>query len=98
MRMFFHNSHSFNYYGYLYSASLRLLLRSAPDHCTAKKNSFQARVECISMNSGEQSLRQWKSIPDGRANHRECKSLPWAKGTKRTPVPLADDLSIILFS
>jgi len=33
-------SYSFIHYGDLYSASTRLLLRSAPDPCTAKKNSF----------------------------------------------------------
>src|SRR6218665_2098504 len=30
----------FNHYRSLYSTSLRLLLRSAPDPCTARKNSF----------------------------------------------------------
>src|SRR6218665_1146506 len=39
--------HSFIHYGNLYSASSRLLLRSAPDPCTAKVNSFEARVECV---------------------------------------------------
>ena len=37
--------HSFNHYGDLYSAPSRLLLRSAPDPCTAKRKSFKARVE-----------------------------------------------------
>ena len=32
--------HSFIHYGNLYSASSRLLLRSAPDPYTAKENSF----------------------------------------------------------
>src|SRR6218665_471058 len=36
--------HSFIHYGDLYSASSRLLLRNAPDPCTAKKNSFEAGV------------------------------------------------------
>jgi len=44
----------------LYSASLRLLLRSAPDSSTAKKNSFKARVECVRVNPEEQSQCQWK--------------------------------------
>ena len=38
--------YSFIHYWDLYSASSRLLLRSASDLCMAKKNSFQARVEC----------------------------------------------------
>src|SRR6218665_98956 len=39
-----HNS--FIHYGDLYSAPSKLLLRSAPDPCTAKEKSFEARVEC----------------------------------------------------
>src|SRR6218665_3036119 len=39
--------HSFIHYGDLYSAPSRLLLRSAPDPCTAKKKSFETRVECV---------------------------------------------------
>src|SRR6218665_1496030 len=35
----------FIHYGDLYSAPSRLLLRSAPDPCTAKKKSFETRVE-----------------------------------------------------
>ena len=42
----------------------------------------------MSMKSGEQSLRQRKSIPHGRAPHRERMGLR-AKGTKRTPIPLS---------
>jgi len=38
---------SFIHYGDLYSASSRLLLRSATDPCTAKRNSFKARVIVI---------------------------------------------------
>ena len=53
---------SFIHYGDLYSASSRLLLRSAPDPCTAKKKSFEARVECVRKNPGEQSLHQRKPI------------------------------------
>src|SRR6218665_1041202 len=33
--------HSFIHYGDLYNASSRLILRSAPDPCTAKRSSFQ---------------------------------------------------------
>ena len=66
------SSHLFIHYGDLYSASSRLLLRSAPDPCTAKKKSFEARVECVRKNPGEQSLRQRKPIPHRGANHREC--------------------------
>ena len=39
--------HSFIHYEDLYSASSRLLLRSAPDPCTAKKKSVEARVEYV---------------------------------------------------
>src|SRR6218665_1620221 len=46
-----------------------LLFRSAPNPCMAKENSFEARVECVRVNSGEQSLRERKFIPHGRANH-----------------------------
>jgi len=35
------------HYGELCSASSRLLLRSAPDPCTAIKESFEAREECV---------------------------------------------------
>src|SRR6218665_3028047 len=48
----------------LYSASSRLLLRSAPDPSTAKKSSFKGRVECVRVNPGEQSHCQWKPIPN----------------------------------
>jgi len=37
----------------LYSASSRLLLRSASDSSAAKKSSFKARVECVKVNPGE---------------------------------------------
>src|SRR6218665_670001 len=50
--------HSFIHYGDLYIAPSRLLLRSAPNPCTAKKKSFETRVECVRKNPGEQSLRQ----------------------------------------
>ena len=49
----------FIHYEYLYSASSRLLLRSTPNPCTAKKNSFQFRVECVGKNHGEPGL--WKN-------------------------------------
>src|SRR6218665_1759859 len=39
--------YSFIHYGDLYSAPSRLLLRSAPDPCAAKKKSFEAGVECV---------------------------------------------------
>jgi len=39
--------HSFIHDGDLYRASSRLLLRIAPDPCTAKQNSFKARVKCV---------------------------------------------------
>src|SRR6218665_2229492 len=55
--------YSFIHYGDLYSAPSRLLLRSAPNPCTAKKKSFETRVECVRKNPGEQSLRQRKPIP-----------------------------------
>ena len=44
---------SFIHYGDLYSASSRLLLGSAPDLCTAKKKSFEARVKCVRKNPGD---------------------------------------------
>src|SRR6218665_2383181 len=42
----------FIHYGDLYSAPSRLLLRSAPEPCTAKEKSFEARVECVRKNPG----------------------------------------------
>ena len=57
------------HYGGLYSASSGLHHISAADPCTAKNNGFQARVECVRVTHGKQSLRQRKSIPYGRANH-----------------------------
>ena len=48
-----------------YGVSSRLLLRSAPDPCTAKMNSFQARIECRKEPWGAIEC-QWKPIP-----HRE---------------------------
>src|SRR6218665_3454696 len=73
--------HSFIHYGDLYSAPSRLLLRSAPDPCTAKKKSFETRVECVIKNPGKQSLRQRKPIPHRGTNHRECEYI-------RTPLNL----------
>src|SRR6218665_678960 len=71
----------FIYYEDLYSASSRLLLRSVPDPCTAKKNSFQARVECVGKNHGDQTLCQRKPIPHGGTNHRVGYS-----GTPKYPI------------
>src|SRR6218665_1455261 len=67
--------HSFIHYGDLYSTPSRFLLRSAPDPCTAKKKSFESRVECVRKNPGKQSLRQRKPIPHRGTNHRECTGL-----------------------
>src|SRR6218665_1309382 len=75
--------HSFSHYGDLYSAPSRLLLRSAPDPCTAKKKGFETRVECIRKNPGEQSLRQRKPIPHRGTNHRECTGLGYGCTSKR---------------
>src|SRR6218665_3992435 len=75
--------HLFIHYGDLYSASSRLLLRSAPYPCTAKKKSFEARVECVRKNPGKQSLRQRKPIPHRWTNHRECTSLGCGCTSKR---------------
>src|SRR6218665_518250 len=75
--------HSFIHYGDLYSAPSRLLLRSAPDPCTAKKKSFESRVECVRKNPGEQSLRQRKPIPHRWTNHRECTGLGCGCTSKR---------------
>src|SRR6218665_2449389 len=75
--------HSFIHYGDLYSTSSRLLLRSAPDPCTAKKKSFEAGVECVRKNPGEQSLHQRKPIPHRGANHRECTGLGCGGTSKR---------------
>src|SRR6218665_191655 len=75
--------HSFIHYRDLYSASSRLLLRSAPNPCTAKKKSFEAGVECVRKKHGEQSLRQRKPIPHRGANHRECTGLGCGCTSKR---------------
>ena len=78
--------YSFIHYGDLYSAPSRLLLsnqKSAPDPCTAKKKSFETRVECVRKNPGEQSLRQWKPIPHRGTNHRECTGLGCGWTSKR---------------
>src|SRR6218665_1108552 len=84
--------HSFIHYGDLYRAPSRLLLRSAPDPCTAKEKIFEARVKCVRKNPGEQSLRQRKPIPHRGANHRECTGLGCggtSKRNKETPVPMS---------
>src|SRR6218665_1536951 len=74
---------SFIHYRDLYSAPSRLLLRSAPDPCTAKKKSFETRVGCVRKNPGEQSLRQRKPIPHRGTNHRECTGLSSGCTSKR---------------
>ena len=59
-----------------------LLLRSAPDPCTAENNSFQARLECVGKNTGEQ-----KPIPP-----RMQGPCLWKYGQNEqrvTPVPLS---------
>src|SRR6218665_2746893 len=76
-------TYSFIQYGDLYSAPSRLLLRSAPDPCTAKKKTFETRVECVRKNPGEQSLRQRKPIPHRGTNHRECTGLGCGCTSKR---------------
>src|SRR6218665_3475591 len=74
---------SFIHYGDLYSAPSRLLRRSAPDHCTAKEKSFEARVKCVRKNPGKQALRQRKPIPHRGASHRECTGLGCGGTSKR---------------
>ena len=90
--------YSFIHCGDLYSAPSRLLLRSAPDLCTAKKKSFEARVKCVRKNPGEQSLRQRKPIPHRGA---KCSQPPRMHGPglwrymyeqreqRVTPVPMS---------
>src|SRR6218665_2510674 len=80
--------HSFIHYGDLYGAPSRLLLRSALDPCTAKKKSFEARVECVRKNPGEQSSLQRKPIPHRGANHQECTWRYEQKEQRVTPVPM----------
>ena len=77
---------SFIHYMDLYSASSRLLLRSAPDSSTAKRSSFKARVRCVRMNPGEQSQCQWKPIPNRGAYHQEFTSLASWSTSKRDRV------------
>src|SRR6218665_1236605 len=83
--------HSFIHYGDLYSALSRILLRSAPDPCTAKKKSFETRVECVRKNPGEQFLRQRKLIPHRGTNHRECTGLVCGCTSKRNKDILCSD-------
>src|SRR6218665_946501 len=82
-KMLGYGVHSFIHYGDLYSAPSKLLLRSAPDLCTAKKKSFESRVECVRKNPGEQSLRQRKPISHRGTNHRECTGLGCGCTSKR---------------
>ena len=77
-----------------YSGSSRLLLRSTPDPCTAKNDSFQARVKCAGKNPGEQSLCQWKHIPRAQQGQPPKMHGPglWKYGQNEqrvTPVPLS---------
>src|SRR6218665_55975 len=86
--------HSFIHYGDLYSAPARLLLRSAPNSCTAEKKSFETRVECVRKNPGKQYLRQRKPIPHRGTNHRECTGLGCGCTSKRKKSnPCSDDRS-----
>ena len=83
--------HPFIFYMNLCCASSRLLLRSATDSSTAKRSSFKARVECVRVNRGEQSVCRWKPIPTEEhtsENARAWRVEAWAKGTESTPVPL----------
>ena len=78
----------FVHYMDLCCISSRLLLRSAPDSRTAKRSSFKARVECVGLNHGEQSQRQWKPILNRGPTTENV--LVWrvevrARGIKSTP-------------
>src|SRR6218665_3890010 len=81
-------------YGDLDSALSRLLLGSAPDPCTAKKKSFEARVECIRKILG--SNRCDKGSPFHTQGPTTENARAWvvevrAKGTKSNPC--SDELS-----
>src|SRR6218665_2191146 len=78
-----HRIHSFIHYRDLYSAPSRLLLRSAPDPCTAKKKSFETRVECVRKNGGENFLEKGNPIPHRGPNPRECTGLGCGCTSKR---------------
>jgi len=58
----------------------RLLLRSAPDPCTAKKKSFEARVECVKKND----LINYKKNTGLTRSHGICPDIvtliPWKGG------------------
>src|SRR6218665_605410 len=80
---------SFIHYGNSYSASSRLLLRSAPDPCTAKYNSFGGRIECVRVKPGEQSLRHRVHSTRRMTKHRGCTILPrgsTGKGKEKPPL------------
>src|SRR6218665_3666903 len=87
--------HYFVPYGDLYSASSMLLLRSAPDPCTATKNSFQAGIECKYRKCQNKLWGAievpWKLVPCKWANRRECTGLPCGsteqKAQRVPPVP-----------
>ena len=80
--------HSFIYYWDLYSATSRLLLRSAPNPYMTKTNSFQARVECVWMCQPLGAIAvptEAHSTQMGSTNEnaRVCLVEVWAKRTKR---------------
>src|SRR6218665_2980756 len=86
--------HSFIHYGDLYSTPSRLLLRSAPDPCTAKEKSFEARVECVRKNPGSNLCD--KGSPFHTEGPPTENARAWvvdvrAKGTKSSPC--SDDRS-----
>src|SRR6218665_208681 len=88
MDIMFLGQHSFIHYGDLYSASSRLLLRSAPDPCTAKMNSFEATVECVRMNP--ESNRSANESPFHTEGQTTENVRAWlvevrTKGTKSNP-------------
>src|SRR6218665_232095 len=80
--------YSFIHYGDLYSAPSRLLLRSAPDPCTAKEKSFEARVKCVRKNLGSNLCD--KGSPFHTEGPTTENARAWvvevrAKGTKSNP-------------
>src|SRR6218665_4008089 len=67
----------------IYIAPLQGYYSEALPTLTAKKKSFETRVECVRKNPGEQSLRQRKPIPHRGTNHRECTGLSCGCTSKR---------------
>src|SRR6218665_2236193 len=83
--------HSFIHYGDLYRAPSRLglLLGSAPDPCTAKEKSFEARVKCVTKNPENNLFNKNPSPFHGEGPTTE-NARAWvvdvrAKGTKSNP-------------